>query len=173
MGQPKPVTMKSDGNDRHFVGIRRHLVSAFRERTFVDKFDRHILALLRSNARLSVAAIAREVNLSRSAVSDRIRQLESHGTILGYHAQLASPQQPVKAFLELFYSESRCEQFAEQMRAFPEIKRCSSISGDTDMLVYIEASSMDRLSEIRTAIEQFPKMQRVKTHMVMKEWDFH
>lgn len=138
----------------------------------MDKFDQRILALLRKDARLPTAAIAREVNLSRSAVSDRIRQLEASGVITGYHAQVASPQKPVKAFLELFYGESRCEEFAEQMRVFPEIKRCSGISGETDMLVYIEADSMERLIEIRAAIEQYPKMQRVKTHMVMKEWEF-
>ena len=39
----------------------------------VDKFDRQILALLRSDARTSISHIAREVNLSRSAVSERIR----------------------------------------------------------------------------------------------------
>ncbi|WP_115720080.1 Lrp/AsnC family transcriptional regulator [Gallaecimonas mangrovi] len=138
----------------------------------MDKFDQQILTLLRKDARLSVAAIAREVNLSRSAVSDRIRQLESCGVIQGYHAQIAAPSQPVKAFLELFYGESRCEQYAERMRAIPEIKRCSGISGETDMLVYIEAATMERLIEIRAIIENYPKMQRVKTHVVMKEWNF-
>lgn len=45
----------------------------------MDKFDRQILALLRSDARTSVSHIAREVNLSRSAVSERIRHLERAG----------------------------------------------------------------------------------------------
>lgn len=57
----------------------------------MDKFDRQILALLRSDARTSVSHIAREVNLSRSAVSERIRQLETSGVIRGYHAQVAVP----------------------------------------------------------------------------------
>jgi len=37
----------------------------------VDKFDQQILALLRFDARLPVSQIARQVNLSRSAVSER------------------------------------------------------------------------------------------------------
>ncbi len=37
-------------------------------------------------------------------------------------------------------------------------------------LVYIEAPSMQRISEIRCAIENFPGMQKVKTHMVVKDW---
>ena len=44
------------------------------------------------------------------------------------------------------------------------------ISGETDMLVQVEAASMARLAEIRGVIEGFPGMQRVKTHMVVNEW---
>jgi DNA-binding Lrp family transcriptional regulator len=137
----------------------------------VDKFDQQILALLRADARLAVSQIAREVNLSRSAVSERIRQLEERGIIGGYHAQIASPGDAgIKAYLELFYQGGRCEDYVERMRSFAEVRRCSGISGETDMLVYIETPSMQRLSEIRGAIENFPGMQKVKTHMVVKDW---
>lgn len=137
----------------------------------MDKFDRQILALLRSDARTSVSQIAREVSLSRSAVGERIRQLEQAGVIRGYHAQVADPAGgAVKAFLELFYKDGRCQDYVERMRAYPEIRQCSGISGETDMLVQVEAASMARLAEIRGAIEGFPGMQRVKTHMVVTEW---
>lgn len=142
-------------------------------RVFVDKFDQQIIALLRADARLAVSQIAREVNLSRSAVSERIRQLEQNGTIQGYHARIAEPQgAAVKCYLELYYSGARCENFAERMRAYPEIRRCSGISGETDMLVYIEAPSMERLAAIRGDIEKFPGMQKVKTHVLVKDWAF-
>jgi len=139
----------------------------------VDKFDQQILALLRADARMPVSQIAREVNLSRSAVSERIRQLEHSGVISGYHAQVTVPGDgAIKAYLELFYQGGRCEHYVELMRVFPEVRRCSGISGETDMLVSIEAASMQRLSEIRGEIENFPGMQKVKTHMVVKDWVF-
>lgn len=137
----------------------------------MDKFDRQIIALLRQDARTSVSQIAREVNLSRSAVGERIRQLEQAGVIQGYHARVADPaQSTIKAFLELFYKDSRCQDYVERMRAFPEIRQCCGISGETDMLVQVEAASMARLAEIRGEIESYPGMQRVKTHMVVTEW---
>lgn len=137
----------------------------------MDKFDRQIIALLREDARTSVSQIAREVSLSRSAVGERIRQLEQSGVIRGYHAQLADPAGGgVKAFLELFYKDGRCQDYVERMRAFAEIRQCCGISGETDMLVQVEAASMARLAEIRGVIEGFPGMQRVKTHMVVTEW---
>lgn len=137
----------------------------------MDKFDRQIIALLRQDARTSVSHIAREVNLSRSAVSERIRHLETSGVIRGYHAQVAVPGEGgVKAFLELFYQNGRCQDYVERMRAYPEIRQCCGISGETDMLVQVEAASMARLAEIRGEIERFPGIQRVKTHMVVNEW---
>jgi DNA-binding Lrp family transcriptional regulator len=139
----------------------------------VDKFDQQILALLRADARVPVSQIARAVNLSRSAVSERIRQLEQRGIISGYHAQVAPPADAgIKAYLELFYQGGRCENSVERMRSFSEVRRCSGISGETDMLVYIEAPSMQRFSEIRGEIENYPGMQKVKTHVVVKDWAF-
>ncbi|WP_187671348.1 Lrp/AsnC family transcriptional regulator [Zestomonas carbonaria] len=137
----------------------------------MDKFDRQILALLRADARTSVSQIAREVNLSRSAVSERIHRLEQDGVIQGYHAHIAEPGNgAVKAFLELFYKDNRCAEYVQLMRAFSEIRRCCGISGETDMLVYVEAPSMERLSEIRGEIERYPGIQKIKTHMVVQEW---
>ncbi|MNQ38335.1 MULTISPECIES: Lrp/AsnC family transcriptional regulator [Pseudomonas] len=139
----------------------------------MDKFDQQILALLRADARVPVSQIARAVNLSRSAVSERIRQLEQRGIISGYHAQVAPPADAgIKAYLELFYQGGRCENYVERMRSFSEVRRCSGISGETDMLVYIEAPSMQRFSEIRGEIENYPGMQKVKTHVVVKDWAF-
>ncbi|WP_439861143.1 Lrp/AsnC family transcriptional regulator [Pseudomonas sp. MBLB4136] len=137
----------------------------------MDKFDQQILALLRADARLAVSQIARDINLSRSAVAERIRHLEQAGVIRGYHARVAEPAGAVvKAYLELFYQGGRCENYVQRMRSFSEVRRCSGISGETDMLVYIEAPSMERLSEIRGQIENYPGMHKVKTHMVVTDW---
>ena len=50
----------------------------------MDKFDKQIIEMLRVNARSSVSDIARDVNLSRSAVTARIKKLEQDKMILGY-----------------------------------------------------------------------------------------
>ncbi|MCC4264577.1 Lrp/AsnC family transcriptional regulator [Oceanimonas baumannii] len=135
----------------------------------MDKFDRKILSLLTENARMAVASIAREVNLSRSAVSERIKGLEERGIIKGYHARLGRPQGVVRAYFALCYHVRQCEQYAESLRAVPEIKLCYTISGETDMLVYVEAESMERLDAIRHIIEHTPHIKTVRTHMILGE----
>ncbi|ATG75052.1 ArsR family transcriptional regulator [Zobellella denitrificans] len=135
----------------------------------MDKFDRQIVALLAANARMAVASIAREVSLSRSAVSERIRQLEERGIIRGYHARIGGGGGAVRAYFELHYHVHRCEQYAALLRAIPEVKLCYTISGETDMLVYVEAASMIRLDEVRGQIENMPNIKTVKTHMILSE----
>lgn len=64
-----------------------------------------------------------------------------------YHAQGAVPgEAAIKVYLELFYSGGRCEHYVELMQVFSEVRRCSGISGETDLHVYFEAPSMKRFS---------------------------
>ncbi|MDQ4023926.1 MAG: Lrp/AsnC family transcriptional regulator, partial [Actinomycetota bacterium] len=55
----------------------------------LDRIDREILRLLRTDGRMSVAAIAKAVRLSGPAVHERIRKLEQQGVVQGYTAVLS------------------------------------------------------------------------------------
>ncbi|WP_026970643.1 Lrp/AsnC family transcriptional regulator [Aliagarivorans marinus] len=135
----------------------------------MDKFDRQIISLLVEDARQSVSELARQINLSRSATADRLKHLEEQGIIQGYHARLGSTAATLCAYLELHYREHNCDAYAEQIRAIPEVKRCCAISGQVDMILYVEVESMARLDEIRVILEQMEKMVMVRTHMVLRD----
>ena len=137
----------------------------------MDKFDHHILALLRQDARQPISRIAEQVNLSRPAVSERIQRLEHSGVIRGYHADVApTATQPVKAFFELFHQQGQCALYAKQLGAFPEVRHCYGISGETDMLIQVEAESIERIQQLLQAIERLPGIRRIRTHVVMRDW---
>ena len=50
----------------------------------MDNIDYKILGCLKKNARLTASSISEEINLSVSAVIERIRKMESSGVIKGY-----------------------------------------------------------------------------------------
>ena len=136
----------------------------------MDKYDQKIMALLQDDGRMSISQLAREVSLSRSAVTERLKRHEEQHIISGYHARPGTAQQPpIRAYFELFYQVARCEQYAEQLRLLPEVQLCHSISGQTDMLVYVEVADMARLESLRREIENLPNITMVKTHMVLSE----
>lgn len=141
----------------------------------MDKFDRQIIEILKGDARASVSDIAREVNLSRSAVTARIKKLEQDKVILGYHAQVATPNHTnnVCAYFALKFDTSAslhsCEMYAQKIYLISGVKRCHAISGETDMMLYVEVESMAKLNAIRDELQSYPQLRHLMTHTVLKE----
>ena len=137
----------------------------------MDKFDQQILQQLRQNARQSVSDIAAAVHLSRSAVTERIRKLEQQKVILGYQVVLgAATEAKVRAYFELQHQAARCQELIPFLRSFSELKSCHGISGEVDLMLFVEADSMERLHQIREQIDAHPDIVRIRTHMVMSQW---
>ncbi len=140
----------------------------------MDHFDEKIIAALKENARQSVSAIAEQVNLSRSAVSERIKRLEEQGEILGYQvltAQKLSSNHQLKAYFQISHGGFKCRPLVAFLMQYPEVKLCHGISGEVDLLVYLEVDSMQRIHDILAELDdRLPEKARVTTHMVLREW---
>ncbi|WP_261886444.1 Lrp/AsnC family transcriptional regulator [Vibrio pomeroyi] len=142
----------------------------------MDKFDRQILDILKNNARCSVSDIARDVSLSRSAVNARIKKLESDKVITGYSAQVTEPNQTknVCAYILLKFdmssSDHSCESYAQRIESIDGVQWCHSISGETDMMLYVEVESMERLNQVRDQLQSYPDLRHLMTHTVLTEF---
>lgn len=137
----------------------------------MDNFDKKIIEALRLNARQSVSAIAQEVNLSRPAVSERIKRLEAAGVIRGYRVVVSeSTKQQVSVYFEVKHRYERCRDVVDIFVKIPEVISCNGISGDVDLIVFLRAESMQRIHEIRETLDANRKFIKIKTHVVMSEW---
>lgn len=133
-----------------------------------DHYDQKILALLVDDARLSVSDISRKINLSRSAVTERIRRMEDNQTITGYHAHTSvSKEDGVTAYLALTFRPLSCDLVQPLIETIPEVKLAHSISGDLDLLLLVQASSMARLNVIRSEMDSWPNLHKIVTHMCL------
>ena len=47
---------------------------------------------------------------------------------------------------------------------------CRSITGDTDLIVFIQAGSMQRIHEIRELLDKHVGITKIRTHVVLSEW---
>ena len=54
----------------------------------MDDTDQRLIALLRQDARATVATLATKLNVSRGTVTNRITRLEDTGVIVGYTVSL-------------------------------------------------------------------------------------
>ncbi|MCC2521975.1 MULTISPECIES: Lrp/AsnC family transcriptional regulator [Vibrio] len=141
----------------------------------MDKFDNQILDILRRHARASVSDIARQVNLSRSAVTARIQKLEQEKVILGYHANIAQDEPDlIQAYMALKFDMSAsshyCESYAETIYKIDGVKWCHAITGETDMMLFVEVPTMARLNEIRDELQTIPELRHLMTHTVLTEF---
>ncbi len=141
----------------------------------MDGFGQKIIAALEENARQSVSAIAKQVNLSRTAVSERIKRLEDNGEILGYqvltkiHAQETNQ---LKAYFEIKQGGYKSAALVQYLLQYPEVKHCHATSGQVDLLVHLEFSNMERLHDIIFDVDkELPKGAKLITHMVVQEWN--
>lgn len=99
----------------------------------MDDIDLRILELLRDDARIANAAIARDVGLAASAVFQRIRKLEDQGVIRGYHAELdpAALDQGLLAFVTVQTGEgARAKETAAMLAGIPEVLEVHRVVGE-------------------------------------------
>lgn len=137
----------------------------------MDKFDQLIINALLQDARQPVSAIAAQVNLSRSAVSERLKRLEQQGEIRGYQVLLRHAGAiGVAAYFAIQHRSARCADVIPQLQAIAEVKRCHGISGETDLMVYVEVASMARLHQIREQLDAHPAIVQITTHIVLSDW---
>lgn len=137
----------------------------------LDEIDRRIIAELAENARTSLVTLAARVHLSRNAVRQRIERMERDGVIAGYtlirgHAAAGSPR--VSAVLFVYRADRmRGGQVLARLSAIPEVVRCDILAGEFDLLVTLEAESMDRVGEIWEQIAALPDVTNTVTSVAL------
>ena len=136
-----------------------------------DEVNRHLLTLLQANAREPLASLARKVGLSRNAVTERLRRLERDGVIEGYTIRLgkAAPESALRAYMLLYLQGPICERVLPGVARVPEIKLSQSLSGEIDMIVFVEADSLAEINRVRNELEGIHGIRKVTTAIVLAD----
>ena len=116
----------------------------------LDLIDWVIIEQLQREARVSLSELGRRVNLSPSAVTERVRNLESLGVITGYHAMvdLAKVGYPVLAVVRLKYPGNHHQPLRRLLAERREILECLRTTGDDCYTLKVAATSMEHLETL-------------------------
>ncbi|MEU3051259.1 MULTISPECIES: Lrp/AsnC family transcriptional regulator [unclassified Streptomyces] len=115
-----------------------------------DTTDRRILAVLQAQGRIGFTQLAREVAMSASAVTERVRRLEDAGVITGY-AAVIEPERlglPILAFVRLRYPNGNYKPFHDLLETTPEVVEAHHVTGDDCFVLKVTARSMRHLEEV-------------------------
>jgi Lrp/AsnC family transcriptional regulator, leucine-responsive regulatory protein len=123
----------------------------------LDVTDWSILVELQREGRVPLTELARRVNLSASATTERVRRLEEAGVITGYRAEvdLAKVGVSVLAVVRLKYAGHQHEPLHRLLEERFEILECLRITGDDCYTLKVAATSMPHLEQVVNELSRF------------------
>lgn len=118
----------------------------------LDQIDRKLLELLQSESKRTNKDLANRLNLSVTAVYERIRKLEKAGVISKYVA-LVAPERVGKSFLAFCqiklvqHTKSNVVDFESEVTKLPEVLECFHVSGEYDYILKVMVKDMQAYRE--------------------------
>ncbi len=115
-----------------------------------DAIDSRLLALLDDNARISVAEMARAVNMSSPSINERLKRMEELGVINKYSLELdpESLGYPLTALVRMRQYPGKLKQLEALIQDIPEIIECDKVTGEDCFYARICFQSMPQLDDI-------------------------
>jgi len=113
----------------------------------LDDIDKKLLLLLQTDAKKTTKALSLKLNLSVTAVYERIKKLEKEGVIEKYVALLNSSKIDrnfvVFCHVKLIqHTKEFISKFESQIIKLPEVLECHHVSGDYDYILKILVKDM-------------------------------
>ncbi|HLV63672.1 Lrp/AsnC family transcriptional regulator [Galbibacter sp.] len=122
----------------------------------LDLIDRRLLELLQHDAKQTTKVLALKLNLSKTAVYERIKKLEKHGVIQKYTALIdrRKTNMAFVVFCHIRLTQHIKEQllgFEKQVIQLKEVLECYHVSGDYDYLLKVHVPDMQAYREFMTS----------------------
>ena len=116
----------------------------------MDEIDHKLISLLRQNARLTVAALAAKLKVSRGTVSNRIRRLEDDGVIVGYTVRLRPDVQhnAIKAWMSIAVDGNQTRAVIVALLGEPGVATLHDTNGRWDLLAELRAETLQELAKV-------------------------
>ena len=136
----------------------------------MDSIDYQILTCLKENARENATNIGAKINLSTSAVIERIKKLESSGLIEGYTTILNQSVlgREIMAFIYVSLEHPKHnENFIKLIKENSSIAECHYIAGDFDFILKVITQTGKTLEEVLNYIKAINGVSLTRTSVVL------
>ena len=136
----------------------------------MDTIDRSILACLKENSRVNAKTIGETVNLSTSAVIERIRKMESSGLIERYTTIINQSVlgRETTAFISVSLEHPRFnEEFIRMIQENTSIAECHYIAGDFDFILKVITKNGKTLETVLNYVKSLKGVSKTRTSVVL------
>lgn len=118
----------------------------------LDQTDKKLINLLQENSKQTNKQLAFSLNLSVTAVYERIKKLEKSGVIKKHVALIDKNiiQKSLVVFCHIrltLHSKENIQRFEKEIVELSEVSECFHVSGDYDYIIKIYMKDMDEYRE--------------------------
>lgn len=135
----------------------------------MDDLDHRLLALLRGDARASVASLAKQLGVARGTVQNRMARLEADGTIIGYTVRLKpdAQEQQIRALMTIAVEGNQVDAVVRTMRGEPDVASLHSTNGRWDLVAELHTDSLTSFDRLLARISRMPGVSSSETSLLL------
>jgi DNA-binding Lrp family transcriptional regulator len=137
--------------------------------TRFDQLDARLISALRTNPRVGLLEVARQLGVARGTVQARLQKLESSGVITG-HGPEVDPHAlgyTVTAFVLIELAQGRLGEAASVMADMPEVIEADGVSGPHDLICRVVARDTEHLQQLINELLSTPAIRRCTSYIVL------
>jgi DNA-binding Lrp family transcriptional regulator len=135
----------------------------------MDDLDRKLIGLLRGNARLSAATMARTLRVARGTVQNRIARLEQEGVIAGYTVRLAEPDdgRHIAALTLIAVQGNNAEKVLRSLRGDASVSTLHTTNGRWDIIAELRADTLGEFDRVLSRIRHIEGVANSETNLLL------
>ncbi|UJH92217.1 Lrp/AsnC family transcriptional regulator [Antarcticibacterium sp. 1MA-6-2] len=118
----------------------------------LDNIDIKILRQLQKDSKITNKQLSAKLNLSVTAIYERVKRLERNGVISGYIA-VVEPEKVERSFMVLCqikltqHTKAYMMKFEAEVAKLPEVMECYHVSGEYDYNLKVRVKNMEAYRE--------------------------
>ena len=138
----------------------------------MDDTDHRLIALLRQDARLSVAALAARLGVSRGTVTNRLRKLEDTQVVVGYTVRLRPDAEPdrIRAWMGVLVDGNQTRAVVANLLGEPGVAALHDTNGRWDLLAELRAESTTELSKVLDRVRLIKGIANTETSILLASY---
>lgn len=135
----------------------------------MDKKNQQLLQRLRLNAREPVASLARAVNLSRTAVYERLQRLQQQGIIQAFTVTLRPEYEEslVAAQVMIQLAPQSTASVVRRLEQLPQVRALHSVSGNFDLMARVKAETTQEVDAVLDEIGALPGVEKTQSSIIL------
>lgn len=135
----------------------------------MDDLDYKLLSHLRGDARRPVAALAKELGISRATVRARINRLIETGVIGGFTIMVRdhASRNLIRAVTMIEVEGRATEKVLKRLHGFPEVRRLHSTNGHWDIVAELAAETLSEFDGLLNRIRSIDGIASTETSILL------